>query len=214
MSELPKQERPRPLREDIRDTLRTRIFEGHYLPGTRLIERDLAAEFGVSRLPVREALRMLRQEGLIEDRLPKGTVVASLSDEDVRALFEVRHALEVLASRLAAERATESDLARLGDLLDRAEEALRRGALLESHRANSEFHDQITAISGNSYLRSALEPLQGRMHWLYQHVDNLSELIVEHRELLAAIASGDPARAAAQSGHHIDKYQEQYPHNR
>ena len=212
MSEQPSQDRPRPLRENIRDTLRARIFDGGYRPGNRLIERDLAAEFGVSRLPVREALRMLRQEGLIEDRLPKGTVVAGLSAKDVRDLFEVRHSLEVLASRLAAERATGEDLRRLEGLLDRAEDALRRGSLLESHRANSEFHDEITQISGNGYLRAALEPLQGRMHWLYQHVADLGELVVEHRELLAAIASGDPERAAARSGRHIDKYQEQFPH--
>ena len=62
------QDKERPLREAVRDTLRNRIFEGHYGPGTRLVERDLAAEFNVSRLPVREALRMLRQEGLISDR--------------------------------------------------------------------------------------------------------------------------------------------------
>lgn len=159
--------RARPLREDIRDTLRTRIFEGHYPAGTRLIERDLAAEFGVSRLPVREALRMLRQEGLIEDRLPKGAVVRGLSDKDVRDLFAVRLALEVLASRLAAQCATNDDLERLEALLDRAAEALARGSVLEAHRANNEFHDLITQIADNGFLKSALEPLQGQMHWLF-----------------------------------------------
>jgi DNA-binding GntR family transcriptional regulator len=212
MSEQPKPDRPRPLRDDIRDTLRTRIFEGHYPPGTRMVERDLAAEFNVSRLPVREALRMLRQEGVLEERLPKGSVVASLSDKDVEELFEVRHALEVLASRLAAARATRQDITRLEALLDRAADALARGRLLEAHRANTEFHDEITRVADNGFLRSALEPLQGRMHWLYRHVTDLGELIAEHRELLAAIASGDSERAAAQSGRHIDKYQEQFPH--
>jgi DNA-binding GntR family transcriptional regulator len=203
--------RARPLREDIRDTLRTRIFEGHYAPGTRLIERDLAAEFDVSRLPIREALRMLRQEGLVEDRLPKGSVVASLSKKDVRDLFDVRHSLEVLASRLAAERATPDDLQRLEELLDRASDALARGSILEAHHANNSFHDEITQIADNDFLRSALEPLQGRMHWLFRHVTDLRELIQEHRDLLAAIASGDPRRAADQSARHIDKYKEQFP---
>lgn len=203
--------RARPLREDIRDTLRTRIFEGHYPAGARLIERDLAAEFGVSRLPIREALRMLRQEGLIEDRLPKGSVVRGLSEKDVRDLFAVRHALEVLASRLAAQCATGGDLARLEALLDTAAEALRRGSVMEAHRANNDFHDGITQIADNDFLRSALEPLQGQMHWLFRHVTDLGELIEEHRALLAAIASGDPERAAAQSAHHIDKYREQFP---
>jgi DNA-binding GntR family transcriptional regulator len=203
--------RTRPLREDIRDSLRTRIFEGHYPPGSRLIERDLAAEFAVSRLPVREALRMLRQEGLVQDRQPRGMIVGRLSPKDVRDLFEVRSALEVLASGLAAERASADDLRGLEDLLARASAALDRGALLEGHRINSEFHDQITRISDNQVLRTALEPLQGRMHWLYRQVADLGELIREHRELLAAIASGDPERAAAQSARHIESYRQQFP---
>jgi len=203
--------RNRPLREDIRDVLRTRIFEGHYPPGSRLIERDLAVEFHVSRLPVREALRMLRQEGLVDERVPKGLVVAELSEKDVRDLFDVRESLEVLASRLAAERATPRDLRTLAQLVDRAEDALARGALLETHRSNSEFHDEITRIADNTFLRSGLEPLQGRMHWLFRHVTDLRELVQEHRDLLSAIASRDPERAARQSIMHINKYREQFP---
>lgn len=204
-------QRDRPLREVIRDTLRTRIFDGHYAPGTRLIERDLAAEFNVSRLPVREALRMLVQEGLVAERASRGSVVAGLSDKEVEDLFDVRLSLEVLACRLAARRATPVDVARLEGLLDRAADALSRGSINEAHRANSEFHDEVTRIADNGFLRTALEPLQGRMHWLFRHVTDLSELVQEHRDLLAAIASGDPERAAAQSAHHVGKYREQYP---
>ena len=186
------QDKERPLREAVRDTLRTRIFEGHYAPGTRLVERDLAAEFNVSRLPVREALRMLPQEGLISDRGARGAEVSTLSPKDVEDLFDVRQSLEVLACRLAAARATREDLARLEGLLDEADRCLAKGAVMEAHRANSEFHDAITAIADNNFLKSALEPLQGRMHWLFRHVSDLPELIQEHRELYAAIASGDP----------------------
>ncbi|BCT75866.1 GntR family transcriptional regulator [Sinomonas cyclohexanicum] len=203
--------RERPLREVIRDTLRTRIFEGYYAPGMRLIERDLAAEFKVSRLPVREALRMLLQEGLLAERATRGSVVAGLSEKDVADLFDVRSSLEVLACRLAAQRATPEDVARLEGLLDSATDALARGSINEAHRYNSEFHDEVTAIADNSFLRTALEPLQGRMHWLFRHVTDLPELIEEHRELLTAIASGDAERAAAQSVKHIGKYREQYP---
>ncbi|NSX36548.1 GntR family transcriptional regulator [Pseudarthrobacter oxydans] len=201
----------RPLREFVRDTLRTRIFEGYYEPGARLVERDLAAEFNVSRLPIREALRMLRQEGLIQDRSSRGTEVAGLSAKDVEDLFDVRESLEVLACRLAATRATAEDLKQLEDLLDDADRFLAKGSIHEAHRANSDFHDAITAIANNGFLRSALEPLQGRMHWLFRHVSDLPELIKEHRELYAAIASGDPDLAAAQSASHIGKYREQFP---
>jgi len=205
------QDKDRPLRETVRDTLRTRIFEGHYAPGTRLVERDLAAEFSVSRLPVREALRMLRQEGLISDRGARGAEVSSLSPKDVEDLFDVRQSLEVLACRLAAKRATTEDLAYLLGLLDNAEAFLAKGSVMEAHRSNSEFHDAITRIADNNFLKSALEPLQGRMHWLFRHVSDLPELIREHRELYAAIASGDPDRAAAQSASHIGKYRDQFP---
>jgi DNA-binding GntR family transcriptional regulator len=205
------QDKERPLRETVRDTLRTRIFEGHYAPGTRLVERDLAAEFSVSRLPVREALRMLRQEGLISDRGARGAEVSSLSPKDVEDLFDVRQSLEVLACRLAAKRATKDDLAYLKRLLDNAEAFLAKGSIMEAHRSNSEFHDAITGIADNNFLKSALEPLQGRMHWLFRHVSDLPELIREHRELYAAIASGDPDKAAAQSASHIGKYRDQFP---
>lgn len=204
-------QRERPLREVIRDTLRSRIFEGHYAPGTRLIERDLASEFNVSRLPVREALRMLAQEGLLAERASRGSVVAGLSEKDVDDLFDVRLSLEVLACRLAAQRARPEDIERLEALLDRATDALARGSINEAHRENSEFHDEVTRIADNGFLRTALEPLQGRMHWLFRHVTDLPELVQEHRDLLAAIASGDPERAAEQSAHHIGKYREQYP---
>ena len=126
----------RPLRESVRDAIRSRIFEGHYAPGTRLVERDLAAEFNVSRLPIREALRMLRQEGLIQDRASRGSEVAGLSPKDVEDLFDVRQSLEVLACRLAAARATDKDLKHLAGLLDEADRFLAKGSILEAHRAN------------------------------------------------------------------------------
>lgn len=201
----------RPLREVVRDAIRTRIFEGHYVPGTRLVERDLAEEFNVSRLPIREALRMLRQEGLISDRGARGAEVSTLGPKDVEDLFDVRQSLEVLASRLAAVRATAEDLEALKKHLDDADHFLATGAIVEAHRANSEFHDAVTRIADNGFLKAALEPLQGRMHWLFRHVSNLPELIEEHRVLYAAIASGDPERAAEQSLSHIGKYREQFP---
>jgi len=204
-------QRELPLREVIRDAIRNRIFEGHYAPGARMVERDLAAEFKVSRLPVREALRMLQQEGLVTERATRGSVVTALEEKDVDDLFDVRISLEVLACRLAAERATEEDLTKLRNLVEQADGALARGSLADAHRLNSEFHDELTRIADNTFLKSALEPLQSRMHWLFRHVRDLPELIKEHRELLDAIASGDPERAAQQSAHHIEKYREQYP---
>lgn len=199
----------RPLRESVRDTLRARIFDAHYPPGTRLVERDLASEFDVSRLPVREALRMLRQEGLVTER-SRGVEVSSLSPEDVADLFDVREALEVLACQLAAERAEPADLTKLEALVRRARNGLKQGSIMDVMDAGSQFHDAITDIARNEFLRTALEPLQGRMHWLLRRARNLPELIDEHDELYLAIASGDPGRAAERSIRHIRKYRSQY----
>lgn len=201
----------RPLRESIRDTIRDRIFEGYYVPGTRLIERELAEEFNVSRLPIREALRMLRQEGLVSEKPnSRGIVVSSLSPEEVSDLFDVRQALEVLACELASARATPENLAYLDGLLDQASFGLKHGSILEAQNANNEFHDAITSIANNEFLRAALEPLQGRMHWVFRHASDLPELIQEHRRLFEAIASGDSKDAALVSYNHIQKYRNQY----
>jgi DNA-binding GntR family transcriptional regulator len=154
---------------------------------------------------------MLGQEGLLAERATRGSVVAGLSEKEVEDLFDVRASLEVLACRLASQRATPEDLSRLDGLLAGAADALARGSINEAHRFNNDFHDEVTRIADNTFLRTALEPLQGRMHWLFRHVTDLPELIEEHRDLLAAIASGDPERAAAQSAQHIGKYREQYP---
>ena len=203
----------RPLREHARDTLRARIVAGDYPPGTRLIERDLADELGVSRLPVREALRMLCQEGMVSERSSaRGMVVSSLAPDQVSDLFDVRESLETLACQLAARRTTPADLESLKSLVDDARQALQQGAVCDVWDANAAFHDTIIAFAGNEFLRSALEPLQDRMHWLMRRARNLPELIDEHEELCAAIASGDPGKAAARSVSHIQKYRQQY-HN-
>ena len=175
------------------------------------MERDLADEFNVSRLPIREALRMLRQEGLVSERAnSRGIVVSSLTPEQVADLFDVRLALEVLASQLAAVRATPSELNDLSSLLDRAQNSLEVGSIFEAHAANNQFHDAITTVARNEFLRAALEPLQGRMHWLFRHATDLPELIREHRSLYEAIASGDPERAGRVSRDHIQKYRKDY----
>ncbi|MDJ0358386.1 FCD domain-containing protein, partial [Paenarthrobacter sp. PH39-S1] len=111
---------------------------------------------------------------------------------------------------LISSRATPEDLAYLGGLLDQADLGLEQGSILEAQNANNEFHDAITSIAANDFLRAALEPLQGRMHWLFRHASDLPELIQEHRRLFEAIATGDPKHAALVSYEHIQKYRKQY----
>jgi DNA-binding GntR family transcriptional regulator len=195
--------REQPLREIVRDKIRQRIYSGQYAPATRLIERDLADEFEVSRLPVREALRMLREEGLVAERPTRGLVVRELTRADVEELFDVREALEGMSCRLAARRVTEPELLALKGLLEQAADATRRQDVDAAREANGKFHDEIPRLAGNELLRNILEPLHGRLQWLFRQTDDLELLCSEHEQLLDAIASGDADLAARVAEQHV-----------
>lgn len=174
-----------------------------YALGGRLIERDLADKFDVSRLPVREALRMLREEGLVAERSTRGLVVRELTRADVEELFDVREALEGMNCRLAARRATETDLLDLKQFLDEAKAATLRLDAGAAREANDRFHDEIPRVAHNELLRNILEPLHGRLQWLFSQTDDLELLCSEHEQLLDAIASGDAELAAKVAEHHV-----------
>lgn len=192
-----------PLRSQTRDEIRQRIIDGRLTPGTRIVERELAAELQVSRVPVREALRMLESEGFLEVVPRRGVVVKRMTRRDVEELFDVRQSLEVLATRRATERVTAEDLARLRSILDGVDRAIAADDTEEIGRGNEKFHDAIIAMADNNLLAAMLEPLQGRLHWLFRQNQNSADLQREHRTLYDAIASGDPERAAAQALAHV-----------
>ncbi|MCA1196301.1 GntR family transcriptional regulator [Saccharopolyspora sp. 6V] len=193
-----------PLREQVRRALQDRISDGRLRPGDRLYEQEIAAEFGVSRVPVREAIRMLQSEGLV-DVAPnrRGVFVRSLDRAQVEELFDVREALEALAARLAASRASADDADRLGVLAERARRAWAGGDVDAMSAANTEFHDRIVALSGNALLASVLEPLHGRLAWLFRLNLEPERVCREHDELHAAIAGGDGDRAAELALGHV-----------
>ena len=193
----------RSLRDQVADELRERIVSGALAPGSRLVERTLAEELGVSRVPVRDALVQLRGEGFVTEIPRKGVVVTTVSEHDVRELFDVREALEVLAVRQATERAGTDELRRLRATLDASEAAIQASDKREIGRCNQAFHDQITAMAHNELLASMLEPLEGRLHWLLRQNDDPTQLHAEHEELCQAIASGDVAVAQEVSLRHV-----------
>ncbi|MEU6658843.1 GntR family transcriptional regulator [Streptomyces sp. NPDC046821] len=192
-----------PLRDQVREVVRERIVEGGYPPGMRIVERDLAEELGVSRLPVREALRMLEREGFVSVVPRRGVIVRELTPHDVDQLFDVREALEVLVVRRVTEGATKADLLRLRQVLARARKAIANGNVAGIGQANGDFHDELIRIARNDLLADMLEPLQGRIHWLLRQHHDPAELVVEHADLYEAIASGDPDRAAARAMRHV-----------
>jgi DNA-binding GntR family transcriptional regulator len=191
------------VRERVLGALRQEIIAGRLRPGDRLVERDLAERFGVSRVPVREAIRALVAEGFVHFETPRRTVVRRLTPADVRELFELREALEVYAAGLAAGRATADDLASLAALLDRAATATEAGGAETITDVNTRFHDRILATAGNSLLISVMEPVDGRLRWLTRRNEEWPQLLTEHRELYDAIASGDPDRARTHALGHV-----------
>lgn len=172
-------------------------------PGDRLVERELAEDLGVSRLPVREAIRALESEGFLETPSPRRVVVRQLSRVDVEELFDVREALEVLACGLAAERAGKAGLARLEATLREAARATESGKGSRITAANNRFHDEILAVAGHRLLSTLMQSLEGRLAWLTGQNEHWDDLLAEHRRLYEAIASGDPERARACALEHV-----------
>lgn len=194
------------LRDQVCEELRDRIIAGRLQPGQRLVERDLATELGVSRVPVREAIRILVGEGFVKALSPRRIVVKELSRRDVEELFDVREALEVLAARLATQQADRSGLRQMERLLEQARLATMSGRPEEISRANAAFHHHIVELAGNALLVSILEPLEGRLRWLFQQIDDPGHLWKEHMALYEAIASGDADAAARQALLHVREY--------
>ncbi|MGW3111405.1 GntR family transcriptional regulator [Streptomyces sp. NPDC001091] len=191
------------VRERVLAALRQDIIAGRLAPGDRLVERELAERYGVSRVPVREAVRALVGEGFVLFESARRTVVRRLTPDDVRELFELREALEVYAAGLAATRATPEALERLRELLAEAATATEAGEAEAITDINTRFHDRILAMAGNGLLISVMDPVDGRLRWLTRRNAEWPQLLTEHHELYDAIASGDPDRARAHALGHV-----------
>lgn len=171
--------------------LRDEILDGVRGPGDRLVERDLADDLGVSRVPVREALKTLVTEGLVTLRPRSWAVVREFTDSDIADLSEVRAAFEPLAFRLAAERRTREGLDRLERALDQQLDAARANDAVRARRAAGDFHEIVTELASNDLLVEIERPLRSRMRWLLAHHDDLAAVAEQHRGLYAAIAGRD-----------------------
>nr|WP_020660321.1 GntR family transcriptional regulator [Amycolatopsis benzoatilytica] len=190
-------------RRRVLDELRERILTGRLQPGDRLVERELAEDLGVSRVPVREAIRSLEAEGFVAVPSPRRVVVRKLARVDVEELFEIREALESLAAGRAAERAGKPELRQLERLLTESARATQGGDGMEINAVNSRLHDEIIAIAGSRLLTTMLHPLEGQLRWLTSQNEHWDELLEEHRRLVEAIGSGDVARAREYAAEHV-----------
>ncbi|MDQ7878980.1 GntR family transcriptional regulator [Microbacterium sp. QXD-8] len=191
----------------IYEELRERIIEGTLAAGERIRERELAAEFNVSRIPIREAMPRLEAEGFIKTLPRRGAVVTEMTLNDVEELFVVRSSLEVLAAKLAAQAcAGGASSDELFARLARAETALDAGDDRDIAGANSALHEEILDLSGNTLLIGLMGPINGRVRRLFRLEAERDQrvLCAEHRELCHAIADGNVEWAGALAYAHVE----------
>lgn len=174
--------------------------------GSPLVEADLAVALGVSRSPVRDALKRLAHKGLVEMRPRKGVIVATFSSAQISDFFDVREALEGLAARLAAERMSAEEIARLRGHLDRVEDELSSGR--HGYPAlDEDFHARILQGARSHQLAGAMRAIQSRVRLLRRRSSALQQragqALAEHRAILAAIESRDAPAAEAGMRQHI-----------
>jgi DNA-binding GntR family transcriptional regulator len=205
MDTVTRLERPRPLRDQVHERLRTAILSGQMAPGTPVIEAEIAASLGASRTPVREALRRLESEGLLEPRGLRGTVVREIRADEVQCIYEIREALETLAARRASRRMSESDAVDMDRLLVRLEAAI--DDVSEFERIGAEFSDRIIDLADGQRLHRMLSDLRAdivawRMLSL-SRPERRPEIIRENRAILEALRGKDEEAVAAAVAIHI-----------
>ncbi|MGW2332188.1 GntR family transcriptional regulator [Streptomyces sp. NPDC001700] len=196
-----------PLRTQVVGLLRAAIVGAEFAPGERLVERALCDRFEVSRTVVREALRQLESEGLVELVPHRGPVVATLSAEDAMAHYEVREVLEALAGKSFAERATPSQRATLKRRLKAVESALNDGDLAGILAAKDAFYDVLFDGAGNPVARTTLLGIHARTSLLrgmtLQSPGRGADTLRELRAITAAVSGRDPDAAWAACGAHV-----------
>ena len=195
--------------ELVYNELRRRILEGELPPGTRLLLRPLAAELGVSVMPVRDAVRLLERDGLVTSETHRGATVTTISREEMMELVSTRMWLEVLAVREATPRHTTETLAQIDRALDAAARAAGRGALAYAG-ANRAVHQAFEAPAPERIRRLVDElwdrfwQVRRRMSLFVLAPERIAGAETEHREIHAALRRGDADRAARAMAAHRD----------
>ncbi|MDU2197656.1 MAG: GntR family transcriptional regulator [Peptostreptococcaceae bacterium] len=199
----------KPLRDVVFENLREAILEGKLKPGQRLMEVQLAEQLGVSRTPVREAIRKLELEGLVVMLPRKGAYVANMSLKDVIDVLEVRASLEGLSASLAAERISDIDLKRLKKIAEEFKESTINADIETLLKKDVEFHECIFKAANNKKLTQVINSLweqvyRFRVTYISDYDSSLS-IVEEHKNILSAIEKGDCELAKKYATEHIEK---------
>ncbi len=198
---------PRALYERVAERLREQIFARRLEPGSWIDEQKLSAEYGISRTPLREALKVLAAEGLVTMKVRRGAYVTEMSREDVAQVYHLLSLLESDAAGTVAASAGDDDRAVLRELHERLEQQVgQRDAFFA---ANEAFHLALLRIAGNRWAMQAVGDLRkvmklNRHHSLFRQ-GRIAESLAEHRGLMAAIEARDPVRATALMREHFER---------
>lgn len=197
-----------PLRDVVFNTLRQAILTGELKPGERLMEIHLANKLGVSRTPIREAIRKLELEGLVIMIPRKGAEVAQITEKSMNDVLEVRRAMDELCTELACDRISEEEIIALGAAGDNFTKVAATKDIRKCAQADVEFHDIILKATGNMRLVQLVNNLAEQMYrYRFEYLKDDSRyenLIEEHRVIYESIKNRDKAAAKAAARLHID----------
>lgn len=209
---MPKLERPGPLRERVYEALLELITTRALRPGQHLVESELAGHLGVSRQPVREALQRLNTEGWVDLRPAQGAFVHEPTEEEADQLLTVRTLLEAEAARLAAANAGSAGIAALEELCAKGESAVADADVDLVVATNAAFHAKVMELAGNVVLAELAGQVDRRVRWYYTPVARQRGIQswIEHRQLIAAIAARDEARATEVMRAHTEHTRKTY----
>ena len=201
-----------PLREAVCESLRNAIRTGKLEPGERLMEVQLAEELGISRTPIREAIRKLEQEGYVIMLPRRGTYVSSVTVHDVQEIFEIRTALESLSCGLAARRIESEELEKLQKLLQLIEGYIEDNDIDNIVKTDIEFHGLLYQVSRNERLGVVINNLKEQLARFRKlsmsYPGRLEETLEEHREMVEAIANGSVTAAREAAERHMERAEE------
>lgn len=202
------------LPERLADYLRQEIVAGRLEPCRRLVEQELAAKYAVSRVPLREAFRILAAEGLITLTPHCGAMVSALSSDELTQLFMVRAGLEAMAARAAAQTRPPASSDAMRQTVVQMRRCVARHDLASYCSLAAEFHDQLMEASGNVVLIRLYNQIKTQFRRYQAAMARIPELpaqsIREHERIVAAIEEGDPATAAQAAESHVDSVVAQY----
>lgn len=195
------------LHEQAAIRLRTLIIHGELAPEAPINESDLSEALGISRTPLREALKLLASEGLIELRPNRSARVSPMRPQEIEELFEAAGGIERIAAELAASRATPRDLQRLRNLQERMERFYETGKLAEYFELNQQIHRFIVACARNSALKATHDWLLARVErarfFALSSQYRWNESVIEHRAILKALETRDSEKAGQLLDTHI-----------